>query len=109
MQGLVRGPVERIQFVGAPFDIDLGSHKDELIPEQHLAFLDLRGEKIGVDGAGVNVEQGHVVVEHLMQQDDELHQVGVGLLPEGFLALAEEVIQQGRDAVGQGVGFQVVV
>jgi hypothetical protein len=44
-----------------------------------------------------------------VQQDDELHQVGVSLLPEGFLAPAEKVVQQRGDVVGKGVGIEVVV
>ena len=44
-----------------------------------------------------------------MKQDDEFHEVGVGLLPEGFFALPEQVIQEGGDAVGQRIGIQIVV
>jgi hypothetical protein len=32
-----------------------------------------------------------------VQLDDEFHEVGVGLLPEGFLAFAEEIIEQRGD------------
>ena len=41
----------------------------------------------------MDIEEGHVVEGDLVEQDDELHKVCVGLLPEGFLAFAEEVIQ----------------
>ena len=68
-----------------------------------------RSSSSGIDGAFVNIEQRHVVVEHLVQQDDELDQVRVGLLPERFLALAEEVVQQTRDAVRQRICLQIVV
>ena len=44
-----------------------------------------------------------------MKQDDEFHEVGVGLLPEGFLAPAEEVVQQRSDVVRKGVGIKVVM
>ena len=44
-----------------------------------------------------------------MKQDDEFYEVGVGLLPEGFLAAAEEVVQQRSDVVREGVGIEVVV
>src|ERR1700690_3920356 len=44
-----------------------------------------------------------------MEKDDELYEVGVGLLPERFFALTKEVVQQRRDAVGKSVGIQVVV
>jgi hypothetical protein len=29
-----------------------------------------------------------------MKKDDELHEVGVGLLPEGFLATAKEIVEE---------------
>ena len=44
-----------------------------------------------------------------MKKDDELDEVRVRLLPERFLATAKQVVQQRRDAEGQGVGVQVVV
>ena len=65
--------------------------------------------ELRVDRALVDVEERHVVVEHLVQQDDELDQVRVGLLPERFLAPAKEVVQETGDAVGQRVGIEVVV
>jgi len=42
---------------------------------------------IRVDCTLVDIEQGDVVIEDLVKQDDELHEVGVGLLPERFLLL----------------------
>src|SRR6202042_1937577 len=50
-----------------------------------------------------------VVVGDLVQKDDELHEVSVGLLPEGFLATAEKVIQERRDVVGECVRVEVIV
>ena len=44
-----------------------------------------------------------------MKQDDELHEIRVCLLPEGFFALAEEIVQKSGDAIGQGVGVEIVV
>ena len=44
-----------------------------------------------------------------MKKDDELDQIRVRLLPEGFLATAKQVVQKGCDAEGQRVGVQVVV
>jgi hypothetical protein len=44
-----------------------------------------------------------------VEQDYELHEVGVGLLPEGFLAFAEEVVEERRDAIGESIGVEVVV
>ena len=66
-------------------------------------------QKFGVDGAFVDVEQGHVVVSDLVQLDDELDEVRVGLLPERLLAFAEQIVQQRRDVVGQCVGVEIVV
>jgi hypothetical protein len=62
-----------------------------------------------IDGAFVDVEEGHVVTGDLVQLDDELHEVGVGLLPEGFLALAEEIVEQRCDVVGERICVEVVV
>ena len=44
-----------------------------------------------------------------MEQDDELHEVGVSLLPERLLPSAEEVVDEGGDAVGERVGIETVV
>src|SRR5258708_5355856 len=44
-----------------------------------------------------------------MQDDDELDEVRVSLLPKGFFALAKQVVQKGCDSVGQGVAFEIVV
>jgi hypothetical protein len=38
------------------------------------------------DGALVDMEEGDIVVGSLMKKDDELDEVGVGLLPERLLA-----------------------
>jgi hypothetical protein len=44
-----------------------------------------------------------------MKEDDELHEVGVGLLPERLLTPAKEIIEERRDVVGEGVGIEIVV
>ena len=41
--------------------------------------------------------------QHAIQLDDPADEVGVGLLPERFFALAEELIQEGRHRVGERV------
>ena len=46
----------------------------------------------GVDRAFVDIEQGYVVEGDLVKKDDELDEVRVCLLPEGFLAPPEEVV-----------------
>ena len=40
-------------------------------------------------GAFVDIEQRDVIAENLVQQNDELQEVRVGLLPEELLAAAE--------------------
>ena len=44
-----------------------------------------------------------------MQQDDEFHQVRVGLLPERLLTATEQVIQQAGNSVCQRVSFEIVM
>src|SRR6202795_633372 len=61
------------------------------------------------DRALVDIEEGDVVVGDLMKEDDELDEVGVRLLPEGFLATAKEIVQKRSDVVREGIGVQVVV
>ena len=57
---------------------------------QRLGLFDLGGEKVGADGAAVNILQGDPAAgEDPVEFDDPAHQVGIGLLPERFLALAE--------------------
>ena len=47
-------------------------------------------EQIGIDGAAVDVLQGDPPSrQEPVQLDDPAHQIGVGLLPERFPALAE--------------------
>ena len=61
------------------------------------------------DGALIDVKERDVVVSDFVKQDDELHEVGVGLLPEGFFAFAEEIIEQRSDVECEGIGVEVVV
>src|SRR5258708_471233 len=44
-----------------------------------------------------------------MEKDDEFNEVRVSLLPEGFLAPAEEVVQERRNVVGQRVRVEVII
>jgi len=61
------------------------------------------------DGALVDIEERHVVVRDLMKKDDEFDEIGIRLLPEGFLATAKEIVQERGDVVGKGVSVQVIV
>ena len=53
----------------------------------HLPFKNLLG-----DGRLIDIKEGDVAKANLMQNDDELDEVRVRLLPERFLALAKEVV-----------------
>jgi hypothetical protein len=44
-----------------------------------------------------------------MKEDDELDEIGVGLLPKRLLATAKEIVQERGDVVREGVGVQVIV
>jgi hypothetical protein len=68
-----------------------------------LAFLNLVLQLVRIDGAFVNVKKRDVVVIDLVQQDDEFHKIGIGLLPEWLFAAPEEVIQETGDAIGKCV------
>ena len=74
-----------------------------------FGFLNPGFEQLGVDRAFVDIEQGHVVIGDLVQLDDELDEVRVGLLPERFLAFAEEIVEQRSDVVCERIGVEVVV
>ena len=58
-----------------------------------LGLLDPLFEKRRRDGALIYIEERDVVVRDLVQKDDELDEIGVGLLPERFLAAAKEIVQ----------------
>jgi hypothetical protein len=45
------------------------------------------------DGAFVDIEKRYVVVRDLMEQNDELNEVGVRLLSERLPATTEKIIQ----------------
>ncbi len=88
--------------------IHLDEHMDRFF-ESDAAFFDPFDEQVRVDRALVDVKQRDVVVEHLVEKDDELDEIRVCLLPEGFLAAPVEVIEERGDPVGESVGFEVVV
>ena len=72
-----------------------------------LRLLDLVGEQRLVDGAAVHVSQRHPPAgQHAVELDDPADEVRVGLLPKGFFALAEELIQEGRDRVRERVRIE---
>src|SRR5260370_40186066 len=65
---------------GFPHDVFFG------LP--HLSFKHLCR-----DGRLIDIEQGDVAKANLMQDDDELDEVRVRLLPERFFALAKQVVK----------------
>ena len=69
------------------------------VDEQEFAGLEERlppgyasRKKVRVDGAFVDVEERDVAVDRLVQQDDELDDVRIGLLPEGLLPRPKRLV-----------------
>ncbi len=100
----------KVRKLGSVLAIDLRRDGHVVAPENiALSLSDPLFEEFRRDGALVDIEEGDVVVGDLMKEDDELHKVGVCLLPEGFLATAKKVIQKRSNVVGQSVGVEVIV
>src|ERR1700733_10386321 len=96
--------------VGCPLAINLRCDGHVMAPEKDLlGFCNPLFEKGWRDCALVDIEEGHIVVGHLMKKDDEFDKVGVRLLPEGFLPASEEIVQKRRDVIGKGVGVEIIV
>src|SRR5689334_13667020 len=88
----------------------LRSNEEEIaLFEASLCILDFSLEYVGRDGALIYIEKCDVIVGNFVQENDELDEVGVGLLPEGFLAPPEEVVEQRCDAVGKSIRVEFVV
>ena len=62
-----------------------------------------------LEDVAIHLGEGRVAVREAPQQDDELEQIRVRLLPERLLRLAEQVVDQRRDGVGNGVRIEIVV
>jgi len=94
----------RIQFERVVFQLVV-SHElveaNEHVPglKPLLPFPDLLLQEVRVTRPLVDIEESHVILEHL----------GIRLLPEGLFAFAKEVVQQGGDAVGKSIRVQVVM
>src|SRR5580658_3032722 len=90
--------------VGSAFPINLWGDGDIVASEKDLlGFGDPLFKEGWGDRALIDIEERDVVVGDLVEKDDELHEVGVSLLPERFLAAAEEIVQERGDIVGEGV------
>ena len=57
-----------------------------------LRFGNSGSQLVRIDESLVDLEERHVVIERLMQQNHELHQVRTRLLPKGFLATAKRFV-----------------
>ena len=63
--------------------------------EKRLRLCDFLGEQLFIDRAMVDVLERHPSArQHAVQLDNPANQVRVGLLPERFFPLAEELIQE---------------
>ena len=85
---------------------DDGPHRAE--PVGQLAGLaDLPAEQFRIHRAAVDVLQRDPAPrQEPVQFDDPAHEIRIGLLPERFSALAEELVDEGGDAVGERVGVE---
>ena len=73
-----------------------------------VGFLDHVAELFGIDGAVVNVLESHPAFGDAVDFDDVANEIGGSLLPEWFLASAEELVHQRSDGVRQRVGIHPV-
>lgn len=76
--------------------------------EERLSFSNLRLEKLGVDGAVINVEESDVAIDEPMQEDDELHDVGRGHGPERIASFTEVERDEAREGIRERVGVEIV-
>ena len=75
--------------------------------DQLPGLADLPREQLRVDRAAVDVLQRDPAPrQEPVQFDDPAHEIRIGLLPERFATLAEELVDQGRDAVGERIGVE---
>ena len=72
-----------------------------------FGFFDSAFEQIRIDRAFIDIEKRDVIESDFVQQDDEFDEVGVGLLPERFLASPEEIVEQRSDVVRERVSVEV--
>ena len=77
--------------------------------QRRLQGTDLALDLRVFEDVAVHLRERRVAVDEPPQQDDELEQIGVGLLPEGLLGFAEQVVHQCGDRKGDRVRVEVVV
>src|SRR6266851_3716635 len=68
-------------------DGEKGFPQDVFLGLPHLSFKHLCR-----DSRLIDIEEGDVTKTDLMQDDDELDQIRVSLLPKGFFALAKQIV-----------------
>ena len=85
--------------------VDLGACPAKLL----LPARDRLLNETFIDGVVIDLRECGVPVDHLAEENHELHEIGVRLLPERLLAAAVQIVQQAGDGVGERVRFEVVV
>src|SRR5208283_5954710 len=109
VDGFVVLETERLQIGDVRPEVLRWDEQEVALFETEFRVADLSLQHVGTNSAFVDIEQGDVVVGDLVEQDDELYEVGVGLLPEGFFASSKQVVDEGGDAVGERIGVEAVV
>ena len=77
--------------------------------ERSLQPADVAVDQRVVQDVAVDLGEGGVAIGESSEQNHELQQVGVRLLPERFLRLAEQVVQQRGDGKRDRIRIEVVV
>jgi hypothetical protein len=90
--GFIRKEIEVDERLDMLFVSGLRDEGKTLIKKELFGLLDSLLQKLGGNRTIIDIEESYVIKSDLMKKNDELHEVGVGLLPEGFLALAEQVV-----------------
>ena len=79
------------------------------LPELRLQRADVLVNLVVLDDVAVDLGEGRIAVRDAAQRDDELQEIGVGLLPERFLRFPEQVVQQRGDGIRHRIGIEIVV
>ena len=77
--------------------------------ERRLQGTDVALDLRVFEDVAVHLRKRRVAVDETAQQDDELEQIRVGLLPERLFRPAEQVVQQCGDRKGDRVRIEIVV
>ena len=77
--------------------------------QRRLQRADLALDLRVFEDVAVHLRKRRVAVNETPQQDDELEQIGVGLLPEGLFGLAEQVVHECGDRKGDRIRVEIVV